>query len=540
MSESGRKTLTLNRNRGGGADASLGTSGDGLDADSGFDEGLESKEILLDRFEVLLPCRNFHVSYKLTEQGGVSLTSEFLLRLLYAAEDGMDEESIATFFGFDHHEMTFVMKEVIARDYVLREDGLVRLTKVGRGLFSNNNGTPFIVTVEKRSGLFGFDLLTLCAQESRPLDRFSTGLPVLETKAQGIAPNASDHVRQTAFRRHFAEFDPARRNGTSIRQQVLYSVDSVSAEGRFLAAVPVRVLSQGGGSANIRVDLSEWRNGHELEDREAVFNAITAMVDRIEQPRTIQDAWAYNRMFEMAPDFLRRYKRKEDFAVERYHRDAIQRAGDLRVDRRTVPLIGSLFTHENMDRLRAALKYAMRQFEAKYERHSTGGPLEQDEATAQSAEAVATLPQWPRHLYWLSATRYWGRTRALPGALEFIRSTIGQNDPDGRKQWRSIAVRSQRDRGSRMPWIRDAFSHTGYISDAVMRSNNLEILCVPGLIMAALVHAPIKCSNGSSSGYPVPLGILSFDPEVVACAENYFEGIQLNYPLSSTSRIVGT
>ena len=48
-------------------------------------------------YNTILPCRRFVVSYKLAVLGRVSLTTEFLLRLLKAT-DGLDETKAATFF----------------------------------------------------------------------------------------------------------------------------------------------------------------------------------------------------------------------------------------------------------------------------------------------------------------------------------------------------------------------------------------------------------------------------------------------------------
>jgi hypothetical protein len=51
-----------------------------------------------------------------------------------------------------------------------------------------------------------------------------------------------------------------------------------------------------------------------------------------------------------------------------------------------------------------------------------------------------------------------------------------------------------------------------YSSDQARFPAALEILLVPGFVVAAIVHAPVKVV----SGHAVPLGLLSFDPQVVA------------------------
>jgi len=531
MTQSVRKTLSIKKTH--IADPADGARFDHeYSADNlGEAESWEQKEVLLDRIDVLLPCRIFQVTYKVAEQGGLSLTSEFLLRLLYAVEDGMDDERIAQFFGFNQRELAFVVNEVLNWDYAIREEGRLRLTKVGRGLFSTGSGTPHILTVEKRTNGFGFDSISLCGQEVRRLDPFMLSLPALEEKKQSVVANPSEHIRQEAFRRSFAGFDSARRTGVSVAQQHLYSVDSVTAEKRFLAAVPVRVIAQGGDSANIQVDLSDWHTGHELEDREAVVNTITALVDGIVVQKTAHDEWAYRQLLAMAPTFLQRYKRRDGLALDRYHRHALQVAAEPRADRPTVPLLGTIFTPANMERLAAALKYGTRVLGKAISQHeamvSALAQAQSGELNQDYMQGVPAAPQWPRQVFWLTPSKHWGQTRALPIALDLIRQALEQADVDSLEDWETIAVRPQGDRATSRPpmWVRNAFSKTMNLPLQEMPSSSLEILYVPNLVAAALVHAPISPSTGALRGFPVPLGFLSFDPEVVAQAGRYFASV---------------
>jgi len=494
-------------------------------------DALEPKEILLDRFHILLPCRSYQVTYKVAEQGGMSLTSEFLLRLLHAVEGGMDDERIAQFFGFNQRELTFVLNEVLTRDYVIREEGRLRLTSVGRGLFSTNNGAPHIVTVEKRISNFGFDAISLCGQEIKHLDPFTLSLPALEAKNRTAIANPSEHIRQVAFRRSFAQFDLSRRNGLSLTQQHLYSVDSVIADKRFLAVVPVRVVSLGGDSANIQVDLSEWHTGHELEDREMVSNEITNLVDSIVTQKSAQDEWAYKQLLVMAPVYLQRFKRRDALVVDRFHQHALKATAEPRADRPTVPLIGSIFTPPNIERLTSALKYGARTLAKTINQHEAlAQVLAQNQHSIpvdETLQEIPAPPEWPRQLYWLTPVKHWGQTQTLPRTLELIRQSVQQAANAPLEEWTTIAVRPQADRTASRPpkWLNKAFSKITYLSLQEMPANSLEILYVPNLVAAALVHAPISPSTGGLRGFPVPLGFLSFDPEVVSQAGRYFESL---------------
>lgn len=531
MTQSVRKTLSLKKTHVVAPPNGVHTDQQyGLD-EIGEAESWEQKEVLLDRFDVLLPCRMFQVTYKVAEQGGVSLTSEFLLRLLYAVEDGMHDERIAQFFGFNQRELAFVLNEVLTRDYAIREEGRLRLTKVGHGLFSAGNGAPHIVTVEKRTGDFGFDSISLCGQEFSRLDPFARSLPALEVKNQTVAANPSEHIRQMAFRRSFAEFDFSRRNGVNVTKQHLYSVDSVAPEKRFLTAVPVRVIAQGGDCANIQVDLSDWHTGHELEDRDVIVNAITALVDSIVVQKTAHDEWAYKQLLAIAPAFLQRYKRRDGFAVDRYHRYALQAAAEPRADRPTVPLIGAIFTPANMERLTAALKYGTRTLGKAISQHESMAlalvQVQTGELNHGDEQEVPAAPQWPRQMFWLTPIKHWGQTRALPIALDLVLQALQQADTGSLDDWQTIAVRPQGDRNMGRPpaWVKNAFSKIISLPLQDMPSSSLEILYVPNLVAAVLVHAPISPSTGVARGFPVPLGFLSFDPEVVAQAGHYFHAV---------------
>jgi hypothetical protein len=85
-------------------------------------------------YDVLLPCRQFVVTHKVAELGRVSMTAEFLLRLLRSV-DGMDETDFGTFFGFDSLERSYVIREAEESGYVARKNGQLWLTMTGRSLF---------------------------------------------------------------------------------------------------------------------------------------------------------------------------------------------------------------------------------------------------------------------------------------------------------------------------------------------------------------------------------------------------------------------
>jgi hypothetical protein len=452
-------------------------------------ESIEEPIITIDFFEILLPCRKFKIGYKVAERGAVSVTTEFLLRLLYSV-DGMEEIAIAEFFGFDARELAFVLDEVTTWDYAVSRDGRVWLTEMGRRLFRNGETTPHILSVEKRSDLIGFDLFSLCPQDFEPMNRFDLSLPELIIPDAVLAASAVKRV-QSSFHTHFPEIGFRRKGSVSETQQYLYSVDSVTPDQKFYSVVPVTVVAKGGRSSSAEVDLSKWKSGHELEDREEISSAVSQYLEGLKRAKNMHDNWAFDQLTKLAPDFLRDFMRQDGFAIDRYHKSAVARVGDLRTDRPTIPLIGSLFTPSNNEKLRLALHYGLNQ-------------------AASSNMPIAEC------IHWLIPSGHWGHTRAMPATLSALKRAILKDQPSEIGDVKTIAWRPSKEKYSRL--VGDNFSDVRSINEINLPSANLEVLWVPGLFVAAIVHAPIK----SMFALPVPLGILSFDPAVVERAAHLF------------------
>lgn len=117
----------------------------------------------------------------------------------------------------------------------------------------------------------------------------------------------------------------------------------------------------------------------------------------------------YQLLTTWAPDFLREFIRRDGLAVERYFHAAAARAGELRSDRPTVPLLGTLFTPANNERLHNAVRYALER--------SANKPL------------IAEIQ-------WIVPEVRWGHTRVLPATLNSIERLLFQClreilNPDG-------------------------------------------------------------------------------------------------------------
>jgi hypothetical protein len=441
-------------------------------------ETLDDAVVDVGVFDVLLPSRFFSITHKVAELGRVSMTTEYLLRLL-SAVDGIDEEQVKEFFAFDLREMAFVLAEAEANDYVVRTNGRLWLTSTGRGLFRDGSAEPQIFDVEKRTERVGLDLFALAPQERESLSRFEGCLPELQPKDVAAISNASERVPE-AFRRHYTEL-ATRRDKDGLKKRALYSVDNVTAGDRFSSIVNIVARSSASRPDFPEPDLSGWQPGRDLDDRAAVVESVVEFLAALKVENRLETPEAYGTLLQLAPEFLKEFTRRDGLAVDRFYREAVARAGEFRIDRPTIPLLGPLFTRENNKRLGDALGYASK-----------------------------NLGDRPGEFLWVIPDVAWGMTRVLPLTLEMIRRHVAATD-DEVSAVRALAVHPRR----RERHIEEAFSvvdTTGYDLQA-----ELELLLIPKMLMAALVHAPLRARGA----FPVPLGIMSFDLDTVSRTEDF-------------------
>lgn len=434
-------------------------------------------------YDVLLPCRRFAVSHKVAEVGRVSLTTEFLLRLLKSA-DGMKEEDVATFFGYDRREMSFVLSEVEMNGFVLRKDGRIYLTTVGQGLFRDGSDHPEIFEVDSRRESVGFDLIALAPEDYSYLDAFELKLPELHAIDAKRISTAAQQI-PGAFRKFYGEI-VSRRDPTAAVKRSLYSIDNVAAGDRFSSTIRISVQSTGLRPSVAEPDMSDWRPEYEREDRAEIIEAASRFVDGLKVHRRPDDGDAYQLLLDFAPNFLKDFARRDGLAVERYYREAFARAGDVRSDRPTVPLLGSLFTRENTRRLFDVAEYGL-----------------------------SAVSEQPRLCTWVvPQTPNWGATTVLPEMLDQIKSRVLTAAEDDAKEGENETIGLIVGRTPRH--IETAF-------DSVATSNtprippSLELLLVPHVLAAVSVNLPI----GMQSGVPVPLGFITFDRDVVGKVQEF-------------------
>ena len=436
-------------------------------------EGERNPRVEIDAFDLRLPCRAFRVSYKVAEQGKLSLTTEFMLRLLRAADE-LREDGVARFFGFNDEEARFAIDQAERFGYVERSNGRVHLTSAGHNLFAAGTDEPALFQVVRKTDKVSFDLISFAPVEPRRLlTKFEFGLPELPIAALAEVGQASDRVKQS-FQRNFRLIRPKRRGDSQINS--LYTVDSIDAEKRFETVLPVKVSVRPENPTTPEADLLSWKTGGDLDEREAILNACGNFVRSIEGQNNGKSEAAAKELVTCAPEAAGRFMRAGGFNWSAYFRVAIQRAGRLQIDRQTVSVVGRVWVDANRERLARAAEYSLRR----------EGPR-------------------PPLIVWIKpAVPHWGCTTKFVEILDGLRHAF-RDVPGADGKLRVLLA------GETVP---EAFAQACDVTVRVPSRSlapDLEVLLVPGRLCVVLAHSPVETARS----FPIPMGIVSFEPAVV-------------------------
>ncbi|WP_434725291.1 hypothetical protein [Mesorhizobium sp. RIZ17] len=451
----------------------------------------EDKRMEMGVYDLLLPCRRYDISYKVAILGLVSPTLEFLLRLVKAVP-GLSEDDAREFFGYDRVEMEYVLEEATGPGYLEREGARLWLANPGERLFNDGDDGPVIYKVEGRRGSYGFDLIALAPELQRSLDKLEQGLPDLVLDEEATSGAISKDIPDR-FRRFFRELGD-RSDREQVQKRDLYSIDSVSPGDRFQVPIRMKVYAQAANPSLGEIDLNAWRPDVELGDRPEVERAaghfLTTGLRASSRPD--RDGAAYQTLIDLAPEFLGDFTIQAGLSVKRYWREAVSRTGDPRTDRMTVPLVGQITTQQNIERLLRVVDYGIRNVE-------------------EPPGVVLSVPP---------NVGFWGATSLLRDVIALLRRRVGADEGNDENEPQSYCIVA----GKPAKYVEQAFDRVE-ILDAFEVSPSLEMLLLPGVAFAALVHAPI----GTQTGTAAPLGFASFDPVVLDRAHSFVIDRVLRY-----------
>jgi len=433
----------------------------------------EDIRVELHTYDLLLPCRRYEIGYKVALLGNISPTLEFLLRLLKSV-DGIDEDEARAFFGYSRTEMEYVLAEATAPGYVDRRDGRLWLTTAGDHLFVEGGDEPAIFAVEKRRKEYGFDQLSLSPERPVALDRVEMYLPDLSVDSPFGGGNPSRAVGER-FRYFFRELSDRQEKRSKRRN--LYSIDSVVPSDRYQVSVRIKIYCQASSPNVPEIDLSSWRPDQELSDRPQVEKAVGEFVGSLET-NSSRDAEVHEIFMGLAAEFFKEYSfSRGGLSVGRYWKYAVGHRGEIRVDRRTIPLAGSLTTKDNLERVLRIVDAGLRE--------SAPPPI------------VVVVPPLIKH---------WGATSLLRDANLLVRQKLRVERKDEVREPEVICIMP----GKHPKYLNETFDQVVGI-DFHELPPGLEFLLIPGVAVVALFHAPL----GTSMGVPAPFGFASFDADVV-------------------------
>lgn len=445
----------------------------------------EDRKVELDIIDVLLPCRTYEMKYKVAVGAQVSPTLEFLLRLLKSAP-GMNEPDVAEFFGFNTTELEYVLTEASEPGYIECRQGKLWLTTAGDSLFRVDEKEPSIYSVESRRRGIGFDLVAIAPEPRKRPDSIERFLPELGLSDPAGSGRATQQLPKR-FEQFFREISDQVDRGKAEKRQ-LYSIDPVIVpQERYQVPLRIRTYARASNPSTPEIDLSSWRPEHEVADRPEIESAVALFLKDLAISANQVDANAsYEALVALAPEFLKEFTLKTGLNEKRFWREAVGRAGEVRSDRKTIPLVGSLLLEDNLQRFLSILDYGI---------GSTTVPVERIKVVA---------PQ----------IRHWGATTQLRGLLGLIKEKIGNLDSGEPSEILTTCIFA----GSPPRYIEETFDEVVSSNEALF-PRALEMYLVPSIAMAAIVHTPI----GASTGNTVPLGITSFDPDVLERCERYID-----------------
>lgn len=435
-----------------------------------LDPEIVDKFVCLGVYDCLLPCRFFRVDHKVTVLGAVSVFGEFVLRLLKAV-NGLKEEDLAAFFGFNFRELNYTLSELMNLGYVDWSSGSVSLSVEGEQLFNASSSVPMIYDVELRSEYVGLDLVSRAIEKKKPIAHQALRFPELPILNKQAAANGASTIRQL-FRESYSEIAKAPKSRFEERPS-LYSIDAVVPGDRFFNTVRVQVGSVPRSSSVAEVSLADWGDEYHIADRSEVLQSARTFSEALIVSKEQSDLEAYEILTSAAPEFLQEWTTTSGLSVKRFYRECLTRTGEVRSDRKTVPVLGSLFVRENARRLIDQLKYV---------------------------EVGETAPQ---SLLWLCPeVPYWGATTSLMELVKQLQQHFSSLE-DGPKSIGAVP-----ETGS---WYVSQFFDETVGRGSTNAPRSLEIMLVPGYICSIIVYAPLDAAKG----IPVPLGIISRDHGVV-------------------------
>ena len=222
--------------------------------------------------------------------------------------------------------------------------------------FFINSEEPALFEVYPKDERFVFDITSFApANPFRFIDEFELRFPE-SSLPRDVEGNATPRVFD-AFKKYIQEFR-LKRGGARLEIEILYTVDAVRPDQIFSVNMLVSISIRIDEPDRPEVNLTHWRSGTELEDRAAVVVACADFVREMKFRSIEGSAQALEGLLDMAPASVAEFHKAGVFNGTSYLRATARQAGELRIDRQTVRVVGQLWTDGNRIRVASGLRYA--------------------------------------------------------------------------------------------------------------------------------------------------------------------------------------
>jgi len=449
-----------------------------------FAEHVAVSSFELDSLDFKLPVRNFKILYKVAEEGKFSLTIEFLLRLLKAL-NSVTIQDFSDFFGFTTEEALHVVTSAERLGLVGRSADFIMLTEVGKSKFNTVTDEPSLYNVTNKTKAAFFDMLSFSPIEHDSLDHFANTLPEIQILSPELASNPIPSVKESFVKNYFELVSHYREN--NFKKSFIYAIDDIVPLNRSSVLVHLSVKLSSENLNKLEIDFSGWKSTEELQDR---LNIVDGCYNLIKN-KTI----SIPRSMDFSVDFLQE--------LSPQHIDKCLKDG--KIDH-VAFLNQVLKSRENTDQ-----QFVTRLF---------CGSVWCKENTIDLLYLLNSTKCEPvTNQIWIKPDiEFWGcTTKLMPLIQSFFESGIDSTNTTAGNSYLMTSDKNLKTTQWRFKYHFNEIISPPYWDFPF----NFEMLLIPNRVVVALCYLPLV----APVGFPIPLGLMSSDPDIVLVAHDYLQDL---------------
>jgi hypothetical protein len=436
--------------------------------------------VIVDRLSFTVRASMFRFAATMMKRTTIPLATEFALRLIHLIPR-VTAEDLAAFFGFRESEIAVLIQDVLETQLAVERDGRFELSARGREAVSPQ-GDVELFAIEEVNAHQAFDLIAFAPIDDEELDKATARLvPELTLPDKQRASTAIAEADK-AFELHFQEWlQRARPRSEEMRFRSVEDVRQTKSLAAPLA-VPIRYTLEDPSKAE--ADFTALRQEGVPGARDSLIASLSGEIKRLAVPRDSE--WALETLTTIDGGILPAAGLPNVAAITGWVRRVVNASFDKGADH--LPVFGSV----------------------------VGDPVRR---TLSEWAPALPVRRKAMPLYWLPpSTGHWGRSVAFASLVRELSDLVPEgitllprtdfSGPDLKRLTRLFRP------------IEDQAGFDSCIGLPIASPDALEILVRPHSFALVLVHA-----EDPGSGYPLPVGYATRDPNVVKELAFYVGGI---------------